>query len=128
MTQMNEKKGVRKSAVRYSESFKMTVVRELESGDLPFDRLRRKYGIAGQGTVQKWARKYGRSDLGKIIRVEKPKEINERDQMKRRIKALEKALADAHLDLAIERATTRLVCERAGIVDVGEFKKKAGGS
>ena len=29
---------------------------------------------------------------------------------------------------AIERATTRLACERAGITDVAEFKKKAGGS
>jgi hypothetical protein len=59
--------------------------------------------------------------------VEKPKEVNERQEMKRRIKALEKALADAHLDLAIERATTRIACERAGIKDIAEFKKKAAG-
>jgi len=106
----------------------MAVVRELEGGEMPFDRIRRKYGIKGSSTVQKWARKYSRGDLGKIIRVEKPNEISERDEMKRRIKALEKALADAHLDLAIERATTRLACKRAGIVDVAGFKKKANGT
>jgi hypothetical protein len=47
--------------------------------------------------------------------------------MKQRIKALEKALADAHIDLAIERACVRVACERAGIEDVAEFKKKASG-
>lgn len=106
----------------------MAVVRELEAGEMPFDSIRRKYGIKGCGTVQKWAGKYGRGDIGKTIRVETLNEINERDQMKRRIKVLEKALADAHLDLAIERATTRLACERAGIMDVAEFKKKVNGT
>jgi len=95
---------------------------------MPFEKLRRKYGIKSTATLPSWARKYGQGDIGKMIRVEKPKEINEREQMKRRIKALETALADAHLDLAIERATTRLACERAGISDVEEFKKKAVGS
>jgi transposase-like protein len=128
LTEMRRNNGVRQSAIRYSESFKMAVVRELEEGEMPFETLRRKYGIKGTATISRWARKYGHGDLGKIIRVEKPKEINERDEMKRRIKALEKALADAHIDLAIERATTRLACERAGIADVADFKKKAGGS
>ena len=105
----------------------MAVVRELEEGEMCFEAMRRKYGIKGTGTVQKWARKYGRGDLGKIIRVEKPKEVNERAQMKQRIQALEKALADAHIDLAIERACTKVACEQAGIKDVAEFKKKAGG-
>jgi transposase len=125
---MRRKYDVRRLEVRYSESFKMSVVKELERGEMTFDSVRRKYGIKGKVTIQRWARKYGQGDLGKIIRVEKPKEIDEREQMKRRIKALETALADAHLDLAIERATTRLACERAGIADVAEFKKKARGT
>lgn len=105
----------------------MSIVRELENGEMPYDVIRRKYGIKGTSTVQKWARKYGKGDLGKMIRVETPKEINERQQMKQRIKALEKALADAHIDLAIERACTRAACQRAGIEDLAEFKKKACG-
>lgn len=105
----------------------MAVVRELEGGEIPFERIRLKYGIKGCGTVQTWARKYGNGELGKIIRVEKPNEVSEREAMKQRIKALEKALADAHLDLAVERACTRAACERAGIKDVAEFKKKAVG-
>lgn len=95
---------------------------------MPFERMRKKYGIRGRSTVQKWARQYGRGNLGKIIRVEYPKEINEREEMKRRIKALEKALADAHLELAIERACVRAACQRAGIEDVAAFKKKRVGN
>ena len=124
---MRQKNGVRRQGIRYSEAFKIAVVRELEGGEMPFEAIRRKYGIGGSGLVQKWARKYGKGDIGKVIRVEKPKEVNERQEMKRRIKDLEKALADAHLDLAIERATTRVACERAGIKDIADFKKKAVG-
>ncbi len=112
--------------IRYSEAFKMAVVRELESQDLPFEEMRRKYGIGGTVTVQKWVRKYGNGIRGKIIRVEKPEEINELQRLRRRVRQLESALADANIDAALERAFTELACERAG-VDVEEFKKKAAG-
>jgi transposase-like protein len=124
---MRRKNGVRRQGITYSEAFKITVVRELEDSDISFDAIRRKYGIRGSGVVQRWARKYGRGDIGKIIRVETPKEINEREEMKRRIKALEKALADAHVDLAIEKACSKILGKRAGIEDLAEFKKKVGG-
>jgi len=113
--------------IRYSEALKMEVVRELERDGLLFDEVRRKYGILGSWTVQKWVHKYGNGSRGKVIRVEKPEEINEKAQLKRRVRALERALADTNIDLALERQYTRLACERAGIGDVAEFKKKAGG-
>ena len=113
--------------IRYSEAFKMEVVRELERDGLLFDQVRRKYGRLGSWTVQKWVHKYGNGSRGKVIRVEKPEEINENAQLKRRVRALERALADTNIDLALERQYTRLACERAGIGDVAEFKKKAGG-
>ena len=105
----------------------MEVVRELESQDLPYAHLERKYGIKGGGTVQRWVRQYGNGSRGKVIRVERPKEINELKQLKERVRRLETALADAHVELALERAYTRLACQRAGIEDVAEFKKKADG-
>lgn len=114
------------SGIRYSEAFKMAVVRELEEKDLPFEHLRRKYGIGGSWTVQKWVRKYGNGSRGKVIRVEKPNEINEVARLKAELRRVKEALADAHIDLALERAFTELACERAG-VDVVEFKKKAAG-
>src|SRR5882672_8147961 len=104
--------------IRYSEAFKMEAVRELEAGDLPYLEIQRKYGIKGATTVQKWVRKYGNGTRGKVIRVEKPEEIDELKRLKGRVRQLESALADAHIDSALERAYTRLACERAGITDV----------
>jgi transposase-like protein len=116
-----------KPAVRYSEAFKMQVVRELEGGGINRDQLRRKYGIGGCGNLQRWISQYGNGSIGKIIRVQKPEEIDEKAQLKRRVRALEHALADSNIELALERQYVRLACERAGIPDVGEFKKKAAG-
>lgn len=121
------KSGEIRAAVRYSEAFKMQLVRELEAGGINFGQMMRKYGIRGDGTLQRWVGQYGNGSLGKIIRVEKPQEINELKQLKERVRRLEAALADANLDLALERQYTRLACERAGIQDVAEFKKKAAG-
>ena len=114
------------AGIRYSEAFKMAAVRELEEGDLPFEHVRRKYGILGSATVQKWVRKYGHGRRGIRIRVEKPEEINELQRLKERVRRLESALADANIDLALERAYTELACERVGL-EVEEFKKKAAG-
>lgn len=117
-----------KAAIRYSEAFKMAVVRELEQNQESFEQMRRKYGIGGCSTVQKWVRRYGNGTRGKVIRVETPEAINEQERLKQRVRLLERALADANIDLALERQFTRLACERAGIKDVAEFKKKVVGT
>jgi len=106
----------------------MTVVREVERQDLPFDQVRRKYGILGKSTVERWVHKYGNGSRGKRIRVETPEEINQTEELKRRVRALERALADANIDLVLERAYTKIACERAGIQDVEGFKKKHRGA
>jgi transposase-like protein len=120
------KRAGQNSGIRYSEAFKMAVVREVEQQDLPFDQVRRKYGIGGCPTVQAWVRKYGNGSRGIRIRVEKPEEISELKRLKERVRQLERALADANIDRALERAFAELACERAG-VDVEEFKKKVAG-
>jgi|SRR5215218_3944028 len=121
------KNGVPKAAIRYSEAFKVSVVRELEREGLVFEVVRRKFGIAGKSTVQKWVRKYGNGTRGKVIRVEKPEEIDELKRLKERVRRLESALADANLDLKIERAYVQIACEEAGIKDVEAFKKNGAG-
>jgi transposase-like protein len=120
------KKGEFRTAIRYSEAFKLEVVRELERELRPVEHVRRQYGI-GAGSIQGWMAKYGNGSRGKVIRVETPKEIDELKRLRERIKRLESLLADTNLELALERQYTRLACERAGIQDVGEFKKKAAG-
>jgi transposase-like protein len=123
---MRQRNRAIKPAIRYSQAFKLEVVRELERDLVPIDQVRRKYGI-GVGSIQSWIAQYGNGSRGRIIRVETPKEINELKRLKERVKRLESVLTDTNLDLALERQYTRLACERAGIQDVAEFKKKAAG-
>jgi len=104
----------------------MAVVRELEEKNLPYEHVRRKFGIKGCATVQAWVRKYGNGSRGIRIRVEKPEEINELKRLRARVRQLESALADANIDAALERSFLELACERAGL-EVEEFKKKAAG-
>jgi transposase-like protein len=99
----------------------------LEAGGITYSQLMRKYGMRGDGTLKRWVVRYGNGSIGKIIRVEQPKELSENEQLRRRNRALEKALADTNIELALERQYTKLACERAGIKDVAEFKKKAAG-
>ena len=105
----------------------MQVVREIEKEGISCNEMKGKYGILGGGTVEKWVRKYGNGILGKIIRVETPDEIDQFKKLKERVKRLESLLADTNLELALERQYTRLACERAGIENIVEFKKKAAG-
>lgn len=124
---MRQKRGDRKCGLRYSEAFKMAVVREVEAEDLSFREVSIKYGIKGGHTVSGWIRQYGNGTRGRIIRVQKPEEIDEVKKLKQRIKLLEKALANANIDICLEQAYTEIACERAGIKDIEEFKKKAAG-
>jgi transposase-like protein len=113
-----------KPVIRYSEAFKIKLVAKIEREGLSFGEARRKYGIRGCDTVSRWVRRYGNGSRGKIIRVETPEQIDEVKRLKERVKRLESLLADANIDLVLERAYTQIACEQAGIKDVQEFKKK----
>jgi transposase-like protein len=116
----------RKVVVRYSEAFKLQVVRQLEQGqfDSPWE-AGQAYGVKGTNTVGRWVRQLGKEHLlGRLVRVMKADEKSEVKALRKRVRELERALADAHLDLKLEEAYTELACEAAGIEDVAEFKKK----
>lgn len=114
-----------KRVVRYSEAFKRNVVRELESGKFAtMAEARRAYGIRGMETITGWVRRYGADDVQpKVTRIETMKERDERKELKRRIRELEAALSDAHVDHVLEKAYFHVACERMG-EDPEVFKKK----
>ncbi len=117
-----------KVVVRYSEAFKLEVVRQLEQGRFgsPFE-AGQAYGVKGPNTVARWVRQYGKDHLlGRYVRVMKADEQSEVKALRKRVRELERALADAHLDLKLEEAYLELACEAAGVQDVAEFKKKHG--
>jgi hypothetical protein len=66
--------------------------------------------------------------LKKVVRVMKPDEQMEVKVLRQRVRDLERALADTHLDLKLETAYVKLACEAAGIEDVTDFKKKHAGT
>jgi hypothetical protein len=59
--------------------------------------------------------------------VQKPEEIDEIKLLRKQVRDLKEALADAHIDLKLEDAYVRLACRAAGIEDVDDFKKKHAG-
>ena len=117
---------VPKAQVRYSEAFKLQVLRTIEEGKFATRQAAyRAYGIRGCGAIERWARKYGKNHLlGKVIRVETAKELDEARELKKRVRELEKALANAHIDSKLDAAYLRIACRAAGIEDVEGFKKK----
>ena len=112
--------------IRYSKSFKMELVREVERGKLCPSAAQRKYKIGSLSTVMRWVRQYGSGKYGKIIRVEKPDEVTEASRLRRELRRVKEALADAHVDLALEKAYLEVACEELN-QPVEAFKKKRAG-
>ena len=114
--------------VRYGEAFKLQVVSELETGKVASqNEARERYGIGGGSTISKWIRKYGKNRLAaKVIRVETSKDRDVMKGLKRRIRELEKAVADAKVQEVLHKAYFEIVCEKYGVTDPEELKKKLG--
>jgi transposase-like protein len=115
--------------IRYSEAFKRKVVEGLEKGELRNQaEARERYGIGGGSTIHRWLRKYGKNHLvAKVVKVESMKERDRIKQLKRKIRELEKALADTKVEQVLDRAYFEVLCEQMGIEDTAEYKKKLAG-
>lgn len=114
------------NVIRYSQGFKLQLVREVEAGQASAGALERRYNIKGQGTVLRWVRQFGSGRYGKIIRVEKADEVNEGARLRRQLRQAKEALADTHMELALEQAFLAVACE-AMDQGVAAFKKKHAG-
>ena len=112
--------------IRYSKAFKMQCVREVESGKSCASRVQRKYKIRGAATVMGWVRQLGSGRYGKIIRVEKADEVNEMGQLRIQLRRVKEALADTHMELALEQAFLVMACEELD-QSLESFKKKHAG-
>lgn len=112
-------------SISYSEAFKRQVVDELGRGKhRSIEAARRAYGIKGAPTVYTWVRKYGSEDLlPKRVKVETLKERDELKEARKRIRDLECAVANAHMDYCLEKGYLQAACDRLG-EDMDAFKKK----
>ena len=112
--------------IRYSNAFKMQAVREVEAGEICAEAVQRKYGMKGKGTVIRWVRQLGSGKYGKVIRVEKADEVNEAARLRSQLRRAKEALADAHMELALEKAFLAVACEQMDQTVEGFKKKRVG--
>ena len=83
--------------IRYSISFKQQIVQEVEEGASK-ESVRKKYGIRGGETINKWLRKFGKHHLiNQTIRVETMEEKDRVKFLEQEVQRLKMALADAFL-------------------------------
>jgi len=109
--------------LRYSEPFKLHVVSEIESGHLTIESARRRYGITGGATVQKWLCNYGKNHLlGKVVRVELPEEKDRLKKLEAKVRELESALAQSQVKLLAYESLVEVAEEHYK----ADFKKNFG--
>lgn len=112
--------------IRYSEAFKLEVVKDYEESDLTREEIRLKYGVKGYSTIASWVKKYGSpAAQNRKIRIEMPNEIDELKALKKEIKELKQMLADAHIRNVTNENFLFFAAERLGMT-VEELKKKIG--
>ncbi len=115
-----------KIVVRYSISFKMQVIEDIENGRFNVHQAQEHYGIKGGATIQQWLKKYGKNHLcAKVIRVEKPNEKDRIKELNARIKELEIALGKTQAKRILGESFLKIACRQMGS-DVESFKKKVG--
>lgn len=56
--------GVKRTQRDYTLAFKLSVVAQVEKGELSYKQAQERYGIQGRSTVLVWLRKHGRQNWG----------------------------------------------------------------
>lgn len=90
----SNRKRERRSQRDYTMAFKLSVVSQVEKGEMTYKQAQKHYGIQGRSTVLVWLRKHGNLDWRKpsIHTMEKSAETPAQ-----KIKRLEKELSDERL-------------------------------
>lgn len=115
--------------VRYSSTFKLKVVQDLESGKLAsITQAQQRYGIRGTNTVRGWLLKLGKNDLlAKVVRVETPDEKREVERLRRDLRETEQALAKTRVRELLLEGYLEAFAEEYGVKDLEGLKKKLRG-
>lgn len=110
-----------KTYCSYSESFKIKVVKEVESGVITKEQARRRYGIRGKSAVLNWCRKYGRYEHPGM-----EERIRDESEELKRLRA-DKAALEAELKASkLKVASLEALIEVADKMYSTDLKKKLG--
>jgi len=96
---------------KYSQAFKVQLVREYEQGFRTKDELMNKYKIGGHSTVLQWCRKYGKLYYAKTKAPGRPM----KDPQKQRIKELEHELKEAREKIMVYEKLIEITKRESGI-------------
>jgi transposase-like protein len=90
---------------RYSEAFKRQVVSEYEAGFSVQD-LRRKYGVTGNGTIERWVRRYANAGLRhELVTIQRTAERERERELQQRLRELEAAVSQLTLEKIVLEST-----------------------
>jgi len=106
---------------RYSEAFRIQVVREYEESGSSIYELHKKYNI-GKTTIQKWINRYSKEGVRhRLMVIQSPEEQNRIKELEDRIRRQEELIARLALDKLMLESTLEVIERDYGI----DVKKNA---
>lgn len=114
----------------YSLAFKLTVVDQVEKGEMTYKQAQEHYGIQGCSTVLVWLRKHGRLDWSygtpKFLKGDFSVDWTRTELTpEQRIKVLEKELADTKMKADFFEAVVNVLETDYGVSVVKKRKRKS---
>jgi transposase len=112
--------GIKRTQRDYTLAFKLSVVEQVEHGELTYLEAQQRYGIQGRSTVSTWLRKHGHLDWynlssSDIKGTEMTKKLSLPQTPEQRIKALEVELKDANLKAQLFEAMLEIIKTEYGV-------------
>lgn len=110
---------VKRTQRDYPLSFKLTVVEQIEKGEMTYIQAQDRYGIQGASTVLKWLRKYGQLDWRTSARtfLHSGGSMTQSHPLtpEQRIKELEQQLAEAELKADFFESVVKVLNTEFGV-------------
>lgn len=112
--------GIKRTQRDYTLAFKLSVVEQVEHGELTYKEAQKRYGIQGRSTVLIWLRKHGHLDWynlssSDLMSTEMTKPPSLPQTPEQRIKALEAELKDANLKAQLFEAMLEIIKTEYGV-------------
>lgn len=114
---------------KYSENFKLQVIKEYEEGSYSLGEISRKYGITGNRTLYCWLKKYGKNHMvSKVVRIETQTETGLIEELLKKLKESEQKnteLSKVIAETIIEKKVMGIYIKKLEEAMEQEVKKKA---
>lgn len=112
--------GIKRTQRDYTLAFKLSVVEQVEHGDMTYKEAQKRYGIQGRSTVLTWLRKHGHLDWynlssSDLMSTEMTKKPSLPPTPEQRIKVLEAELKDANLKAQLFEAMLDVIKTEYGV-------------